>query len=140
MRFFHFMPENPGVIFGKINMNLHQSYCQSFTFRILFIFSNIIQILEMSFTFKRQQKCIREMLGHSSLATTLSYIYNPLTDAETYDLISKALQARQATVYNCLLIFRHTQIAETPYLSRFPLLSNELLTGIGHTVKSIFSA
>ena len=35
--------------------------------------------------------CIREMLGHSSLATTLSYIYNPLTDAETYDLISKAL-------------------------------------------------
>ena len=35
--------------------------------------------------------CIREMLGHSNLATTLSYIYNPLTDAETYDLISKAL-------------------------------------------------
>lgn len=35
--------------------------------------------------------CIREMLGHSSLATTLGYIYNPLTDAETYDLISKAL-------------------------------------------------
>lgn len=35
--------------------------------------------------------CIREMLGHSSLNTTLGYIYNPLTDSETYDLISKAL-------------------------------------------------
>jgi len=35
--------------------------------------------------------CIREMLGHSSLQTTLSYIYNPLTEAETYDLIAKAL-------------------------------------------------
>lgn len=35
--------------------------------------------------------CIREMLGHSSLNTTLGYIYNPLTEKETYDLISKAL-------------------------------------------------
>lgn len=35
--------------------------------------------------------CIREMLGHSSLSTTLGYIYNPLTENETYDLISKAL-------------------------------------------------
>lgn len=35
--------------------------------------------------------CIREMLGHSSLQTTLSYIYNPLTEAETYDLIASAL-------------------------------------------------
>ncbi len=35
--------------------------------------------------------CIREMLGHSSLQTTLGYIYNPLTETETYDLISKAL-------------------------------------------------
>ena len=35
--------------------------------------------------------CIREMLGHSSLATTLEYLFNPLTDNETYDLISKAL-------------------------------------------------
>ncbi len=34
---------------------------------------------------------IREQLGHADLATTLSYIYNPLTDQETYDLISKAL-------------------------------------------------
>lgn len=35
--------------------------------------------------------CIREMLGHSSLSTTLGYIYNPLTESETYDLITKAL-------------------------------------------------
>lgn len=35
--------------------------------------------------------CIREVLGHNSLSTTLGYIYNPLTDAETYDLIAKAL-------------------------------------------------
>jgi integrase len=34
--------------------------------------------------------CIREQLGHSSLSTTLSYIYNPLTEAETYDLLTKA--------------------------------------------------
>lgn len=35
--------------------------------------------------------CIREMLGHSNLTTTLGYIYNPLTETETYDLIAKAL-------------------------------------------------
>lgn len=35
--------------------------------------------------------CIREMLGHSSLSTTLGYVYNPLTESETYNLISKAL-------------------------------------------------
>ncbi|RKI86972.1 site-specific integrase [Parablautia intestinalis] len=35
--------------------------------------------------------CIREMLGHSNLSTTLEYIYNPLTKKETYDLITKAL-------------------------------------------------
>ncbi len=35
--------------------------------------------------------CIREMLGHSSLTTTLGYIYNPLTESETYKLITKAL-------------------------------------------------
>ncbi len=35
--------------------------------------------------------CIRELLGHSSLSTTLGYIYNPLTEAETYNLIEKAL-------------------------------------------------
>ncbi len=35
--------------------------------------------------------CIREMLGHSSLTTTLGYIYNPLTESEPYNLISKTL-------------------------------------------------
>lgn len=35
--------------------------------------------------------CIREMLGHSNLNTTLSYIYNPLTEQETVNLIKKAL-------------------------------------------------
>lgn len=34
---------------------------------------------------------IRENLGHSSLATTYSYIYNPLTEKETYDILKKAL-------------------------------------------------
>lgn len=34
---------------------------------------------------------IREMLGHSNLSTTLGYIYNPLSEKETYVLISKAL-------------------------------------------------
>lgn len=35
--------------------------------------------------------CIRELLGHSNLSTTLGYIYNPLTEKETYSLLSKAL-------------------------------------------------
>lgn len=35
--------------------------------------------------------CIRELLGHSNLSTTLSYIFNPLTEAETYERISSAL-------------------------------------------------
>ncbi len=35
--------------------------------------------------------CIREMLGHSNLTTTLGYVYNPLTESETYNLIEKAL-------------------------------------------------
>lgn len=35
--------------------------------------------------------CIREQLGHSSLQTTLTYLYNPLTESETYDMISNAL-------------------------------------------------
>ncbi len=34
---------------------------------------------------------IREQLGHSELSTTLSYIYNPLTEDATYSLISNAL-------------------------------------------------
>ncbi|WP_101876546.1 tyrosine-type recombinase/integrase [Lachnoclostridium edouardi] len=35
--------------------------------------------------------CIRELLGHSNLNTTLGYIDNPLTEEETYSLISNAL-------------------------------------------------
>lgn len=35
--------------------------------------------------------CIRELLGHSNLNTTLGYIYNPLTEKETFDLTAKAL-------------------------------------------------
>lgn len=35
--------------------------------------------------------CIREQLGHSNLSTTLDYIYNPLTENETYELIKGAL-------------------------------------------------
>lgn len=35
--------------------------------------------------------CIREQLGHSNLQTTLTYIFNPLTETETYDMISNAL-------------------------------------------------
>lgn len=34
---------------------------------------------------------IREQLGHTNLQTTLSYIYNPLTEKETYSLIANAL-------------------------------------------------
>lgn len=34
---------------------------------------------------------IRQMLGHSSLNTTLAYIYDPLTSDETYNLIVNAL-------------------------------------------------
>ena len=35
---------------------------------------------------------IREQLGHNNLSTTLGYIYNPLTEKETFDLIVNALQ------------------------------------------------
>lgn len=35
--------------------------------------------------------CIRELLGHSNLNTTLGYIYNPLTPKETYERIKSAL-------------------------------------------------
>ena len=34
---------------------------------------------------------IREQLGHSNLSTTYGYIYNPLTEKETYNLIAAAL-------------------------------------------------
>ncbi|MCM1302887.1 MAG: tyrosine-type recombinase/integrase [Lachnospiraceae bacterium] len=36
--------------------------------------------------------CIREQLGHNNLSTTLGYIYNPLTENQTYDLMTNALQ------------------------------------------------
>lgn len=39
--------------------------------------------------------CIREQLGHNSLNTTLGYIYNPLTQEETYQLICNALQSKK---------------------------------------------
>lgn len=34
---------------------------------------------------------IREQLGHNNLQTTLGYIYNPLTETQTYELIKTAL-------------------------------------------------
>ncbi len=37
---------------------------------------------------------IREQLGHSELSTTLSYIYNPLTEDATYSMISDALDGK----------------------------------------------
>ena len=39
---------------------------------------------------------IREQLGHSNLNTTLGYIYNPLTDSETYKLMTEALEPEHA--------------------------------------------
>lgn len=35
--------------------------------------------------------CIRELLGHADISTTLGYLYNPLTEKETYNLIIEAL-------------------------------------------------
>ena len=37
---------------------------------------------------------IREQLGHSSLATTYGYIYNPLTEEETYGALVRALSSK----------------------------------------------
>ena len=34
---------------------------------------------------------IRELLGHSNLSTTMGYLYNPLTEKETYERIKAAL-------------------------------------------------
>ena len=34
---------------------------------------------------------ISELLGHSNLSTTMRYLYNPLTEKETYERIKKAL-------------------------------------------------
>ena len=36
---------------------------------------------------------IREQLGHASLSTTYGYIYNPLTEKETYDTLTRALSS-----------------------------------------------
>lgn len=37
--------------------------------------------------------CIREQLGHANASTTFQYIFNPFTEEQTYDLLSKALQS-----------------------------------------------
>ena len=42
--------------------------------------------------FKTVLCLVREMLGHNNLNTTLGYIYNPLTESQTYDLMAKALE------------------------------------------------
>ena len=39
---------------------------------------------------------IREMLGHTNLQTTMSYIYNPLTKDETYEIMKNALQSKRS--------------------------------------------
>lgn len=39
---------------------------------------------------------IREMLGHTNLQTTMSYIYNPLTKDETYEIMKNALQSKSS--------------------------------------------
>ena len=44
---------------------------------------------------------IREILGHSSLSTTLNYLFNPLTEEETYERIKASLW----------IIFKHLQIS-----------------------------
>ncbi|MBO4762114.1 MAG: site-specific integrase [Lachnospiraceae bacterium] len=36
---------------------------------------------------------IREQLGHSSLSTTYGYIYNPLTEEESYNALTRALSS-----------------------------------------------
>ena len=40
---------------------------------------------------------IREQLGHASLATTYGYIYNPLTEAESYKMLIDALSQKKDT-------------------------------------------
>ena len=46
---------------------------------------------------------IREQLGHSELSTTLSYIYNPLTEDATYSLISNALESKKNSVIQVVI-------------------------------------
>lgn len=38
---------------------------------------------------------IREQLGHASLSTTYGYIYNPLTEAESYKMLTDALSRKK---------------------------------------------
>ena len=38
---------------------------------------------------------IREQLGHASLSTTYGYIYNPLTEAESYKMLTDALSRQK---------------------------------------------
>ena len=38
---------------------------------------------------------IREQLGHASLSTTYGYIYNPLTEAESYKMLTNELSRRK---------------------------------------------
>ncbi|MCR5520579.1 MAG: hypothetical protein K6F44_01550, partial [Lachnospiraceae bacterium] len=38
-----------------------------------------------------------EQLGHSSLSTTYGYIYNPLTEKETYDALTRALSSHHGS-------------------------------------------
>ena len=40
---------------------------------------------------------IREQLGHASLSTTYGYIYNPLTEAESYRMLTDALSRKKDT-------------------------------------------
>ena len=44
---------------------------------------------------------IREQLGHSELSTTLSYIYNPLTEDATYSMIANALDGKKNERFKC---------------------------------------
>jgi hypothetical protein len=39
---------------------------------------------------------IREILGHSDLSTTLNYLFNPLTEEETYERIKSALHQQSS--------------------------------------------
>ena len=45
---------------------------------------------------------IREQLGHSELSTTLSYIYNPLTEDATYSMIANALDGKKTSDLNVI--------------------------------------
>ena len=40
---------------------------------------------------------IREQLGHASLSTTYGYIYDPLTEAESYKMLTDALSRKKDT-------------------------------------------